>query len=210
MFHTEILSEEQKQLLSLVQLFKKEYYLVGGTAIALHIGHRKSIDFDLFTSRKIPHILIKKIISEQAPVPPIFSYEADDQMHLRIGVVKITFFQYPYDVPHAVKYNEIITLPSLLDLAAMKAFAFSQRAKWKDYVDMYFMLKHHFTLREIAARTEELFNLNGSIVFTEKLLRQQISFFSNIDFSEPVEFIAAPVKEDEIKKFLAEAATAPF
>jgi len=210
MFHPEILTEEQKKLLSLVKHFKKEYYLVGGTAIALHIGHRKSIDFDLFTTKKIQRITIKKLISENAPSPPVFAYEADDQIHLRIGPVKVTFFQYPYEVPHKTEYNGIITMPSLLDLAAMKAFAFAQRAKWKDYVDIYFMLKHHFTVREISKRTEELFNTSNSVVFTEKLFRQQISFFSNIDFSEPAEFIGEPIKEDEIKKFLTEVATTPF
>ncbi|MDO8952122.1 MAG: hypothetical protein Q7U86_05815 [Draconibacterium sp.] len=46
--HREILSNEQVNLLSIVKQFKREYYLVGGTAIALQIGHRRSIDFDLF------------------------------------------------------------------------------------------------------------------------------------------------------------------
>ena len=46
--HKEIFNPNQIQLLPLVKQFKKEFYLVGGTAIALHIGHRRSIDFDLF------------------------------------------------------------------------------------------------------------------------------------------------------------------
>lgn len=46
--HLEILSKEQKDLLPILSSFKKEYYLVGGTTIALDIGHRESIDFDLF------------------------------------------------------------------------------------------------------------------------------------------------------------------
>jgi hypothetical protein len=49
--HLEILSLEQKELLSLISHFKRKYYLVGGTAIALHIGHRMSIDFDLFCEK---------------------------------------------------------------------------------------------------------------------------------------------------------------
>jgi len=53
MFHKEILSDEQTKLLPLVQKFKRKFYLVGGTSIALYIGHRRSIDFDLFTSSKI-------------------------------------------------------------------------------------------------------------------------------------------------------------
>jgi len=46
--HKEILDNNQLSLLDLVKSFRREFYLVGGTAIALHIGHRRSIDFDLF------------------------------------------------------------------------------------------------------------------------------------------------------------------
>jgi len=51
--HKEVLSEKQLELLPLIKLFSREYYLVGGTAIALHIGHRRSIDFDLFTNKNL-------------------------------------------------------------------------------------------------------------------------------------------------------------
>ena len=46
--HDEILNADQLELLPLMAQFRREYYLVGGTAIALHIGHRRSVDFDLF------------------------------------------------------------------------------------------------------------------------------------------------------------------
>ena len=56
-----ILTPNQKELFPLLKKFKKYYYLAGGTAIALHIGHRRSIDFDLFTNSPIiekdPHLL---------------------------------------------------------------------------------------------------------------------------------------------------------
>ncbi len=210
MFHTEILSEEQNQLLPLVKLFRKEYYLVGGTALALYFGHRKSIDFDLFTNKTINHLRLKKILSENSPAPLVYSYEADDQLHLRINSVKLTFFQFPFEVPHETDFNEVIKMPSLLDLAAMKAFAFAQRAKWKDYVDMYFILKNNFALQQICKRTEELFNKKERVVFTEKLFRQQLCFFEGIDFSEQVEFVGQSVSEEEVKKFLIQISAAPF
>ena len=53
--HSEILCEKQKELLPLIKQYKREYYLVGGTAIALHLGHRRSIDFDLFKATAINH-----------------------------------------------------------------------------------------------------------------------------------------------------------
>ena len=52
--HNEILSVTQLELLPLVKQFKREFFLVGGTAIALYIGHRQSIDFDLFKFSSLP------------------------------------------------------------------------------------------------------------------------------------------------------------
>ncbi len=63
--HIEILSDKQKEFLSLLSIFKKDYFLVGGTAIALHIGHRQSIDFDLFTIKNIKRKSIKNIIEKE-------------------------------------------------------------------------------------------------------------------------------------------------
>ena len=50
--YPEILSTQQRELLPFISHFKRNFYLVGGTAIALHLGHRRSIDFDLFTEKK--------------------------------------------------------------------------------------------------------------------------------------------------------------
>jgi len=208
--HTEILSEEQKKLLPLIQLFRKDYYLVGGTAIALHIGHRRSLDFDLFTQKRIQRIQIKKIVSEQSSSVPVFLYESSEQLHLKINDVKLTFFQFPFSVPLSIDFNGIIKMPSLIDLAAMKAFAFAERAKWKDYVDIYFILKYHHSLGEICKQTEYLFNSQHSVVFTEKLFRQQLCFFDDINYSEQVEYITQPVSDEEIKNFLIDTATQPF
>jgi len=59
--HNEILSQEQADLLLLLKSFRRDFYLVGGTAIALHIGHRRSVDFDLFKKSRLNHkaILLK-------------------------------------------------------------------------------------------------------------------------------------------------------
>ena len=88
----------------------------------------------------------------------------------------------------------------------MKVFALGGRAKWKDYVDMYFILKSYHTLRQISIRAEKIY----SDLFSPKLLRQQLSYFEDIDYSEEVEFIGDVVSKDEIKTFLVQAATEEF
>jgi len=124
---TNILTEQQHKLLPLIKLFNQDFGLVGGTAIALYLGHRQSIDFD---------------------------------------------------------FQNIINLPDLLTLGAMKAFALGKRAKWKDYVDLYFLLKK-YSLSDLNHQANTLFGSE----FNEKLFRVQLAYFKDIDYSEEVKFM---------------------
>jgi len=89
-------------------------------------------------------------------------------------------------------------MPDLLVLAAMKAYALGRRSKWKDYVDLYFILRDHYSIREISKKATEIYNQ----LFSEKLFRAQLSYFEDIDYSEQIEFIVPDIPEKEIKKFL--------
>ena len=120
--------------------------------------------------------------------------------------VKVTLFSYPYQIAFPSHFDKIISLPELLDLAAMKAFALGRRAKWKDYVDLYFILKNHYGLRQISGRTFKIFGK----LFSEKLFRQQLCFFNDINYSEKVEFVSDAVSDEEMKMFLTDIATTPF
>ena len=129
-------------------------------------------------------------------------FEDYDQLDLQINNVKVTFLNYPYSILHPVKVAPVITIPTLLSLASMKAFALGRRAKWKDYVDLYFILHDHFTINDISRECEKTFKDQ----FSEKLFRQQLAFHNDIDFSEPVEFLVEPIPDNTIKEFLIEKA----
>ena len=154
--HLEILSKEQEKLLPLINDFSKTYYLVGGTAIALHLGHRRSIDYDLFTSSQRLNVkAIKEKIYRKGYGNYENLFEDDQQKHLMLEGVKLTFFCFPYQIPANDKFFKNIKLPSLLRLGAMKAYALGGRNKWKDYVDLSFILKIH-SLREVSDVATEL------------------------------------------------------
>lgn len=196
--HKEILDNNQLSLLDLVKSFRREFYLVGGTAIALHIGHRRSIYFDLF---KATPFQTKKILDkiQKQEHKYLITRNVSGQLNLIISDVKFTFFEYPYIIEASEDFEKKIKLPTLLDLAAMKAFALGRRSKWKDYVDLYFILKNHFTFNEISTRAEELFDQQ----FSGKLFRGQLSYFDDINYEEEVEYlIPHPPTENEIKEFL--------
>lgn len=199
--HQEILSKAQTELLPLVARFKREFYLVGGTDIALHIGHRRSIDFDLFKSGSLNHKKILDSISSKN-WKYLVARRVEEQLNLIVNDVKFTFFQFPFNIEAVINFNDYFRMPSLLDLAAMKAFALGRRAKWKDYVDMYFILHDHFSVEQIAERASAIFGQ----LFSEKQFRAQLCYFEDVDYTEPVDFMATPLIESEIKDYLTQKA----
>ena len=200
--YSEILNDRQTELLPLMAQFRREYYLVGGTAIALYLGHRRSIDFDLFKPSAINHKRnLDKVLATS--FEHNVTRRVAEQMNLIVNDVKLTFFQYPFPVEPTVRYEQTFRLPSLLQLAAMKAYALGRRSKWKDYVDLYFLLRDHFTIADITACATQLF---GEL-FSEKMFRSQLCYFEDIDYTEAVDWLVAnPPTDEEIKQRLTEIA----
>lgn len=193
--HKEIFTDEQVKLLPVVKSFSKKFGLVGGTAIALHLGHRESIDFDLFSFAEFNNYDIKKTIAKHRAIDKTMVNKKGEYTFLT-GQVKFTFFQFPYRLKYTKPVDDIISVPDLLTLAAMKAFALGRRAKWKDYVDLYFILKANHTVAEITAAGVKIFGRE----FNEKIFRTQLAFFEDIDYSEQVVFKSKYSTTDEVIK----------
>ena len=192
-----ILTSKQEQILPLIKLFSKDFGLVGGTAIAYYLGHRRSIDFDLFSPKTF------SILSARNKINKFFKIEqtlvqGDGELTVMANNVKLTLFNFPYHIEYNSKFENTIKIPDLLTLAAMKAFALGKRAKWKDYVDLYFISKK-YSLQQIVKKAEKLFGAE----FNEKLFRVQLSYFNDVDYSEEVEYMDGfQISDIEVKKSL--------
>jgi len=198
--HKEILTKEQTALLPMVQAFNKNFRLVGGTAIALHIGHRRSIDFDLFSYKSFKNSLLRKTIVTFEKIDEVIVNKTGEFTFICRGV-KFTFYHYAFDIEYRENLDYVIKMPDLLTLGAMKAHALGGRAKWKDYVDLYFILKNFHSLSEITDKAKELFQ--GE--FNDKLFRIQLPFFDDISYAEPVEWLPGfETDEETVKKALIE------
>lgn len=192
-----ILNSNQELLLPFVKSFSSDFYLVGGTAIAFHLGHRRSIDFDLFTDNTFDPLGLRNKIMKDKSIDYTFS-QGSGELTVLINKVKITFFHYPFIVQRNNIFEESLKLPDLITLGAMKAFALGRRAKWKDYVDLYFIFQKH-SFKELTDKTKSIFKTE----FNEKLFRTQLGYFDDIDYSEQVEYMTGFEKEDEVvKKYL--------
>lgn len=180
--HQEIFTKEQKELLPLIKSLSSEFGLVGGTAVALQIGHRESMDFDLFKQGQFDILAIRQKITNVFPIAQVRT-ENINEYTIKVNNVQITFYNYPFPIQYSVRLDSIVSMPNILTLAAMKAFALGKRAKWKDYVDLYFIFQHH-TLGEIVNQAQSIFKNE----FSEKLFREQLSYFQDIDHSEKIAF----------------------
>ena len=100
---------------------------------------------------------------------------------------------------HKVLDKSPLKLPDLLTLAAMKAFALSRRPKWKDYVDLYFIIKSHYLVGEISEKAKEIFQ--GE--FNERIFREALVYFADVSYAEPVEYMKGfEVSDKTIEKEL--------
>lgn len=197
--HDEVLTKAQVDLLPVVKDFSKKFGLVGGTAVALHIGHRRSVDFDLFTLKPFDNNVVRRSILKRAKIDEVVVDERG-QYTLVLNGVRFTFFHYPFGISFRSRFRDIINMPDLMTLAAMKAYALGRRAKWKDYVDLYFVIKEK-GFKPLVARAKRIFGRE----FNEKLFRAQLAYFKDIDYSEEVIYLKGfKTKDTDIRKSLLE------
>jgi hypothetical protein len=198
--HLEILDKRQLEVFSKLEAFKNDFYLAGGTALALQLGHRKSIDFDLFSKNDLKIERIRKQLkSLKIPTDTVLVNNLEEFTFIS-GYIKITFLTYLYDIDQFIKQKSCIPLANELSIGAMKAYAIGKRSKWKDYVDLYFLFKK-YGIRNIEEFSQ---NIYGPM-FNDKLFREQLVFYEDVDFSEKVDFMPGFNASDaEIKAFLIE------
>lgn len=198
-----VLTSEQLNLAR--SLFPKiqKFYLAGGTALALQIGHRRSVDFDLASSKPIRTFdLERRIIAEGLKIQSVFT-ATSDEFSMLIEETKLTFFYFPFPIQPKMSWQTgRIKLPAIDELGAMKAYALGRRSQWKDYVDLFFLLKFKLSMDDIIAKANELFSTH----FNSKLFREQLCYFEDIDFSETIDYIDYAPEINEIKSFLEDIA----
>lgn len=178
-----------KKLQSLDEL--KDSRLVGGTALALQIGHRKSVDIDLFMSDTIDvNDLLAAIRTFTDEVTLLSSSRT--MRFLRVNNVKVDVVAYPYKWIDEPVIEDEIMLASIKDIAAMKISAITNRGTKKDFIDLYFILQH-FTFQEII----ELYKTKypDAIMFTTL---KSLVYFEDAE-PEPMPYMLENVSWEQVK-----------
>ena len=191
------LNNNQKKILyKLVPFFEKGAILAGGTALMLQLCYRISYDFDLFFPYPVPDDylrLVSKIFDSDIKV---IINNTDELTIIVSNEVKVSFIYFPFKRKHKTIEYESIIISSYKDIASDKAYAIGRRPAYRDYTDLFAILKKKFSLNEIIEDSKEKF----SGEFSEKLFLSQLVYFEDLkDFT--IDFIGEKYQKDEIRNF---------
>jgi len=165
----------------LFQKLAKEKYmnrfsLVGGSALALQLGHRQSEDLDfVFDGEKIESISIKRFIARLFPEYRLIREEAGYQLDFLVNGVKLTFFStgavlIPFAVKEHTFQNENVNITSVAIIATLKLATISQRCTIRDYYDLYYIARNILPLSEIYQSTKLLIPNLSPITYSETIV----------------------------------------
>jgi predicted nucleotidyltransferase component of viral defense system len=192
-----LLPNTRKLLIKMIKEcdFLDKYILVGGSALAMYLCHRKSEDLDFFTfgndfDKKEIFEYIKtfetKEILNQTP----------EQIDIVLNGVKVTFFNANWKFLKPIKVEKF-NLASIDSISAMKVNVLFLRAKYRDYYDLYCLVKSGISLKEIFEYSKNIVEGINFKLFAIALVYIDDIEDDNIEYLEPVERIS----KEEIRDF---------
>jgi len=179
--HQEALTKNTKRILESLSSadFIKNFYLAGGTALALYLGHRFSADLDWFAEKFSYNPNFRKKLSKAGNLS--IDSESEKTLNGSLNGVKISFFEYPYPlIAPKTQYKKNLYLASKPDIAVMKLDAIASRGTYKDFFDMYFLLRE-YDLETLLGFLKEKFT---GIEYNEAHLVKSLTYFKDAKESE--------------------------
>lgn len=141
--YPKILTKDQTDLIAQIEFInRKGFYLAGGTALALQLGHRTSMDFDFYTDQEFNSQELWNEFSSRFTNLAASRIEPETLL-ARVEGVEVSFFRYPYNLLKPVTEFETIDLAAIEDIAAMKIVAVVQRGTRRDFVDIFYLLQRY-------------------------------------------------------------------
>lgn len=197
----DLLDRKRRAVFEDLKVFRKEATLAGGTALFLQIKHRYSFDFDLFLEREIT----RKDLLKLKTVFDLKRVDVNIANQLTVTTkqgVTVTLFNYPFKPLFKKVETNLLPLYAVKDIALDKAFALGRRATWRDYVDLFFILKgEYMDIFELTRLASKKFGVE----FNPKLFLEQLVYFADIQPTK-ISFIKEKYSTKEIQNFLRQQA----
>ncbi len=174
------------------------FNLVGGTALSLQIGHRKSIDLDMFSSSDFEAAtILQHLIDEGYEVRVKHNHK--QTLIIEIQGIKVDFIRFRYPFANDILVIDGIRLANIKDIACMKIDAIIGRGKKKDFCDLYFLLQH-FKLAEIMNWYVTMFK--HSTLFH---VYKSLTWFDDADLDGELDVFDKKYNWEKVKKTINKA-----
>lgn len=195
MFQKGVSQSTRKNLAILAQIPDiKDFYLAGGTACALHFGHRLSFDLDFFTQK----VFNGKKLAEKIGEHSFLTIEQvlEDTLLGKMNDEKVSFFYYRYPILKPSHSWKGISIASVKDLAAMKIEAISGRGKRRDFIDLYVLCKN-ISLEDFLQAYEQKYKVLANNLIH---ILKSLEYFDDAEHDEIPQMIQK-ISWDEVKAF---------
>jgi Nucleotidyl transferase AbiEii toxin, Type IV TA system len=170
MWHREVITEGVERTLRDLQQISvlTGFYLAGGTGLALHMGHRRSIDLDFFSREPFdPEAILARV--QQLDGLEVLARDPET-LHLTLGGTKVSFLGHRYPLLFPCEALFEMNLADPRDIACMKISAIAGRGTKRDFIDLYAVSKHHELEQLLAWFKEKYARANYSMVHVLKSL----------------------------------------
>jgi hypothetical protein len=201
--HREALPEDSGRIIGTLGGFPpiRQFYLGGGTALALQIGHRISGDFDFFS----PDDFSESALAERLSALGTFQLEQKAERTL-VGIldgVKLSFLGYRYPLLKPLTEVSGVGMAAVADVVCMKLDAIASRGTKRDFIDVYFVAKEVFPLPAIMDLFRKKYvSVNYNLIH----VRKSLTYFEDAE-DEPMPRMLKLVDWNEVKRFFEREAT---
>jgi predicted nucleotidyltransferase component of viral defense system len=159
-WHLDILGARQRKALIQLAPFceQRDFYLAGGTALALQLGHRKSVDLDWFTTDRLSNPLDLAHDLGVAGIPVHVTTVAPGTLHSQLSGVRVTVLHDRYRPLRPLRFCRLVGchVAACDDIAAMKLAAITQCGARRDFVDLWALLESGISLRQMLRLPAEV------------------------------------------------------
>jgi predicted nucleotidyltransferase component of viral defense system len=195
-FHPEAISKVALGLLKALATteFLSRFYLAGGTALALHCGHRRSVDFDFFAMDAFQEDLLLATLREG--FKPSVLGRAPQTLHLQLSEVKVSFIGYPYPLLFPTGRFSGVEVADIRDIACMKVSAVASRGTRRDFVDLY-VAAQTCPLGEILALFVRKY---AGIEYHRLHLLKSLTYFDDAEKDPPLD-LTTEISWSEVRAF---------
>jgi len=153
------------------------FYLAGGSAAALYLGHRVSVDLDFFTSQD--HYEAEPLIQRLQTIGRLdIQHQGRGTLVGQLDGVRISFFVYPYPLLAELMDLEGLQMAHLLDIAMMKLVAISQRGTMRDFVDLYYICQHGHELAKLLRKAPKKYK---AVSYPSYHLLRALTYFADAE-----------------------------